>query len=462
VPRCVRQRLSGWGNLPVHEASVYRAHRWHDAIDVVAQACSGRGVIARGLGRSYGDAALNDAGAVLLLTRLDRLLAFDADAGVVECEGGVSLGDLLEVFVPRGWFLPVTPGTKHVTVGGAIAADVHGKNHHRDGSFAAFVLDLRLLTGAAEVVTCSREANQELFWATLGGMGLTGVVLSARLRLRAVRTGYMRVDTVRCASLDEVLQQFEESDRSWPYSVAWIDCMARGRSLGRTILMRADHAAPDELDASRRSAALQVRGAKQRNVPLFAPGALLNPFSVRLFNAGYYALHPARHGQLCHYEPFFYPLDALGHWNRIYGRSGFIQYQVAFPSHSSRVGLIALLEAISKSGRASFLAVLKSFGAPSGGLLSFPLFGHTLALDIPNRGSNFAQFVAGLNRITLAHGGRVYLAKDAFLDPDSFSSMYPAAARFRAVKQQSDPRARFSSSLSRRLGLTHRPCKAAS
>lgn len=444
--------LSGWGNLPRQRASVYRAHRWRDVAEVVAKA-DGRGLIARGLGRSYGDAALNEDGAVLLLTRLDRLLAFDADAGVVECEGGVTLATLLEVFVPRGFFLPVTPGTRHVTVGGAIAADVHGKNHHRDGSLATFVLDLRVLVGSGDVLDCSRSRNSDLFWATVGGMGLTGVILSARLRLRAVRTSYMRVNYRRCADLDAVLEQFERSDRGCQYSVAWIDCMARGRALGRTVHMQADHAAPDDLPPAQRTMPLAPGRARQRNVPFHAPGFVLNPVCVRLFNAAYYARHPDRDAWLCHYAPFFYPLDALGNWNRIYGRRGFTQYQVAFEPAHSRAGLVALLEAIADSGRASFLAVLKSFGAPSGGLLSFPVNGHTLALDLPNRGSGLAQFIARLNRITLAHGGRVYLAKDAFLDAASFRAMYPAAADFLAVKRRVDPLGRFTSSLGRRIGL---------
>jgi decaprenylphospho-beta-D-ribofuranose 2-oxidase len=452
VLRASEQTLSGWGNLRRERASVYRAHRWADVCEVVAKAGS-RGVIARGLGRSYGDAALNEDGTVLLLTRLDRLLAFDADSGVVECESGVSLATLLEVFVPRGFFLPVTPGTKHVTVGGAIATDVHGKNHHRDGSIAAFVLDLRLVTGSGKIVYCSRHENSEVFWATLGGMGLTGVILSARLRLRAVPTSYMRVDCRRCPDLDGVLTQFEQRDRGCQYSVAWIDCMARGRTLGRSVLMQADHAALDELPPAQRSTPLRPARASQRNVPFHAPGFALNPLTVRLFNAAYYARHPDREGQLCHYEPFFYPLDVLGNWNRIYGRRGFTQYQVVFEPKRSRAGLVALLETIASSGRASFLAVLKSFGAPSGGLLSFPTNGHTLALDIPNRGAGFAQFIGRLNHITLQHGGRVYLAKDAFLDAPSFRSMYPAAQRFIAVKRAVDARGCFTSSLARRIEL---------
>jgi FAD/FMN-containing dehydrogenase len=450
--RGLHQNLAGWGNLPVQAACVYRAHRWGDAAEAIRQAGE-RGLIARGLGRSYGDAALNDGGAVLLSTRLDRMLAFDGETGVVECEGGVSLGALLRVFVPRGWFPPVTPGTKHVTVGGAIAADVHGKNHHRDGSFAAHVLDLRLLTGTGRILVCSREAHADAFWATLGGMGLTGVILSARIRLRRIQSSFVLVDQTRCADLDAALEQFEKRDRFYQYSVAWIDCLARGRSLGRTVLMHGNHAPPERLALAQRAAPLALRERRSRNVPFFAPAFLLNRWSVGAFNAAYYAAHPAREAQPCHYEPYFYPLDALGSWNRIYGRRGFIQYQVAFEPAHSRTGLIALLETIAASGRTPFLAVLKAFGPASGGMLSFPRPGYTLALDLPNRGPDLAQFVAELNRATLSHGGRVYLAKDALLDAASFARMYPDADRFRAVQRRLDPAQRFSSSLARRIGL---------
>jgi decaprenylphospho-beta-D-ribofuranose 2-oxidase len=453
MPRGLGQTLAGWGNLPVQGTRVYRAHRWADAAETIRQA-GAHGVIARGLGRSYGDAALNDGGSVLLGTRLDRLLAFDADTGVVECESGVSFGDLLRVFVPRGYFPPVTPGTKHVTMGGAIAADVHGKNHHRDGSFAAHLLDLRLLTASGEILTCSRAEHADAFWATCGGMGLTGMIMSARIRLRPVQSSFLLVDRTRCADLDQALEQFEKCDRFHQYSVAWIDCLARGRSLGRTVLMHANHAAPDQLPSAQRAAPLAWRKRRSRNVPVFAPGFMLNRWSVGAFNAVYYAAHPAREAHLCHFEPFFYPLDALGSWNRIYGRRGFIQYQVAFEPAHSRAGLIAVLDAIAASGRTPFLAVLKAFGQASGGMLSFPRAGYTLALDIPNHGTGLAKFAGSLNRVTLAHGGRVYLAKDAFLDAESFASMYPDADGFRAVKRRLDPSQRFSSSLARRIGLT--------
>jgi FAD/FMN-containing dehydrogenase len=456
MQRPVQQTLSGWGNFPREPAGVYRAHRWRDAVEVLANAPP-RGVAVRGLGRSYGDAALNADGAILLTERLDRLLGFDPASGVLECESGVTFATLLEVFVPRGWFLPVTPGTRHVTVGGAIAADVHGKNHHRDGSLGMFVLDLRLLTGTGDVIDCSREANAEAFWATIGGMGLTGVILSARLRLRPITTSYMRVDTVRVGHLDAALERFEKNDPCYDYSVAWIDCTARGPALGRAVLMHAGHAQAGELGRDEAARPLVAQAPRRaRTVPRFTPGGLLNAHTVQLFNALYYARHPSREGRLCHFDAFFYPLDALAHWNRIYGPRGFIQYQVAFDVARSREGLVALLEAISRSGRASFLAVLKAFGRGSQGLLSFPRSGYTLALDIPHGGEDFGQFVAQLDRITLEHGGRVYLAKDACLDAESFTLMYPAAKRFREVKRRLDPLGRLSSSLARRVGLSER------
>jgi decaprenylphospho-beta-D-ribofuranose 2-oxidase len=450
--RFAEQRLSGWGNYPVQAARVFRPRRWAEALEVIAQT-NGTGVLARGLGRSYGDAALNEGGNVLLSGGFDHFLSFDEATGVVECESGVTFADLLDVFLPRGFFPPVTPGTKHVTIGGAIAADVHGKNHHRDGSIAFAVEDFRLATGTGEIIACSREQNADAFWATIGGMGLTGVILSARIRLKRVSSAYMIVDEERVKDLDAALERFAATDGQYQYSVAWIDCLASGASLGRTVIMQGSHAEPEQLSTTQRTAPFARERGRKLVAPFFAPGFILGPASVRLLNNAYYRSHPSRGGVVCHCERFFYPLDAVANWNRIYGKRGFVQYQVAFESATSRQGLIELLEHVAKSRRASFLAVLKAFGQADEGFISFARPGYTLSLDIANTGPELVALARTLDAIALKHGGRVYLAKDACLSAESFAAMYPGAAQFKAVKQRLDPSGRFSSSLARRVGL---------
>lgn len=455
MPRSVTLQLGGWGNYPVHPASVFRPEKRRELGEILASG-GVRDYISRGLGRSYGDAALNQGGGVILHERLNRFVAFDPSSGAVECEAGVAFADLLEVFVPRGFFPAVTPGTKYLTVGGAIAADVHGKNHHRDGSFASFVDEVRLLTAGGQVLTCSRTQHPEVFWATVGGMGLTGVIVSARLRLAPIETAYLRVDYRRARDLDEALDAFLSSDAGYRYSVAWIDCLASGKSLGRSVLIRGNPAGRAELPEKLRRDPLVVHRPPRKRVPLALPSWVLRPASVRVFNNVYYRRHPTREGAIVHYDPFFYPLDSILHWNRIYGKRGFVQYQAVFPPKSSRAGLIRLLERFAATGRASFLAVLKSFGLGNEGLLSFPFPGHTLALDISYTGADLLRFTDELDRIVLEHGGRVYLAKDACLNAEKCAAMYPNVPRFREIKRQLDPQQRIASSLGRRVGLVER------
>jgi FAD/FMN-containing dehydrogenase len=451
MPRSLKQQLGGWGNFPVQPSHVFRPEKLRD-LTAILTAGGMSSYISRGLGRSYGDAALNDGGGVILHERFNRFLSFDPATGLLGCEAGVSFAEILELFVPRGYFLPVTPGTKHITVGGAIAADVHGKNHHRDGSISSFVESFRLLTPAGPTVECSRTQEPELFWATIGGMGLTGIILSARFRLIPIETSYLRVDYQRVNNLDQALESFLSTDLNYQYSVAWIDCLATGGSLGRSVLIRGSHARAGELSERQRRQPLVAHRRPKRNVPFAFPSLVLNTNSVRAFNALYYAKHRTREGVITHYDPFFYPLDSVMHWNRIYGKRGFVQYQAVLPPRTSREGLIKLLERFSGTGRASFLAVLKSFGDANQGLLSFPTRGYTLALDIPNR-HGLADFVEELDAIVLSHGGRVYLAKDACLNPDKLSVMYPHLSRFKQIKQRVDPRGCLSSSLARRVGI---------
>ena len=446
-------QLGGWGNVTRHTSSVYRPEKLSGVREIVAGNGAGSTLITRGLGRSYGDAAVNQNGAVLLDTRLDRFASFDAGSGLLECEAGVSYQDLLEVFLPRGFFPPVTPGTQFVTLGGAIAADVHGKNHHRDGSIANFVESFDLLTADGETLTCSRGQNPGAFWATLGGMGLTGVLLTAKLRLSRVDSAYVVVDHKKTANLDETLAAFGADDADYQYSVAWIDCLAQGGSLGRSVLMRGNHAKAADLPVDLAADPLNPRGRRRKNMPFHFPSFALSPFTVRLFNNRYYAKHEdGRYIQ--HYSDFFYPLDAVENWNRVYGRRGFYQYQAVFPFEGGDKCLRELMEKLSNAGAASFLAVLKTMGPSSGGILSFPMPGLTLALDVPNNGPFTVALLHDLDQTVLRHNGRVYLAKDACLTAESFRAMYPTLSRFQEIKSQLDPQNRFSSSLSRRLGIT--------
>ena len=442
--------MSGWGNFPACRCRVFRPETWQ-AVQAAVAGAGQQVCISRGMGRSYGDAALAD-GAVIDHTRLNRFLAFDPESGLLECEAGTTLAEIIATFLPRGWFLPTTPGTKFVTIGGAIAADVHGKNHHVDGSFGQAVVDLRLLTARGEVLDCSPRENADVFWATVGGMGLTGAILSARFRLVRTATAYCDVTYRRTANVDETLDLIAETDAQYRYSVAWIDCLARGRSLGRSVLMLGNDAQIADLPAGLGSRPLALPAKRTKTVPCRFPAFVLNPWTVKAFNALYYAAH-ASSRRIVDYDAFFYPLDGVLHWNRIYGRRGFIQYQALFPPETSRRGLIELLERIAASGRASFLAVLKSSGPASQGILSYLHAGHTLALDFPNTGPGLQALLAEWDQLLLKHGGRLYLAKDATTRPDVFSAMYPRLGEFRAVRSRLDPDNRFASSQSQRLGI---------
>ena len=441
--------LSGWGRYPVLDCQVARLRRSDELGDLLAR---NRTLIARGNGRSYGDAALNP-GLTLSMLAMDRLQAFDPDTGLLTCQAGVRLSDILATFVPRGWFPVVVPGTELVTVGGMIAADVHGKNHHRDGSFGAHVESLTLATGDGETRRCSRSENADLFRATLGGMGLTGVILSASFRLRPVDSAFILAETIATRDLDDTLALFEGSgDR--PYSVAWIDCLARGAKLGRSLVSRGGWLARSSLPARLASNPLRVASPARLAVRVDAPSALLNRTSIRLFNALHYRRGRVRGGERpVHYGSFFFPLDRMEAWNRLYGRRGFVQYQCVLPKAESRRGVRALLECVAAAGSGPFLTVLKLFGPAGEGMMSFPLEGYTLALDFPMR----AGTVALLNRLdAIAHarGGRVYLAKDACCAPERVRQGYPRLDEFNAIRTGAARGAhRFASALSRRLGL---------
>jgi len=448
MPNSATKNLAGWGRVPTEECRTFRPEKQRDLHALLREPIT---LIARGLGRAYGDAALNPSG-VVLQERLNRFHAFDESSGVLDCEGGVSFAEIIEIFLPRGWFLPVTPGTKFVSVGGALACDIHGKNHHREGTFSNFVESFDLLIADGGVLRCSREENPDAFWATIGGMGLTGIITRVQFRLRHVQSAFVNVDYERVENLDAALERFDQ-DADYEYSVAWIDCLASGNSLGRAVLMRGRDASVEELSTpAARESPFVLPAKKPKGVPLDFPDFALNPLSIKAFNAVYYAAHPTKNA-IVDFNSFFYPLDAIGNWNRIYGARGFIQYQVALPFESSRAGLIELLEKISSSGHASFLAVLKTFGNANEAPLSFPFAGHTLALDIPMT-DDLPAFVRELDEITLRHNGRVYLAKDALVSPENFRAMYPRLNEWQEIKNQLDPNHKFASSLSRRLKIT--------
>lgn len=411
-------------------------------------------VTPRGLGRSYGDASYDGRGVVLDSRGLDRYVAFDETTGLLRCEAGVSFADIVRTFVPRGWFLPTTPGTQFVTVGGAIAADVHGKNHHRVGSLGEHVVEFMLLLASGEVVRCARDENPDLFFATLGGMGLTGFVVDATIRLSRIETAYVTVDYRRSRCLDDSLEAFEQGDGSYEHSVAWVDCLATGESLGRGVVMRANHATRADLPARASANPLALPPRRPWSVPCAPPVSPLRPWTIRLFNEAFYAAHPDRRA-VVDIGRFFYPLDAVRGWNLLYGPKGFIQYQAFFPRATSMQGLRELLSKVSESGVASFLAVMKSCGKADGGLLSYLEPGHTLALDIPWHGSDahMRELCGAFDAVLLRHGGRIYLAKDALTTAETFRTMYPRLAEFQSVRRRVDPAGRFSSALGRRLGI---------
>jgi decaprenylphospho-beta-D-ribofuranose 2-oxidase len=445
-----RTLLTGWGRTSPSAADVRRPGSPEQIADAVVRA-GPRGVLARGLGRSYGDVAQNAGGIILDLTAMSGIERFDRGAGTITALGGTSLDTLLRAAVPAGWFVPVTPGTRFVTLGGAIANDVHGKNHHRDGAFGAHVLAFDLLTADGEVRTVTPDRDAGTFAASVGGLGLTGVVIRATVRLLPIETSRMRVDTERASDLEDLMARMEAGDDAYRYSVAWIDCLARGRALGRGVLTRADHATAAELDDRARRRPLDYRPRVSPPVPSFVP-ALAMPATARAFNEAWYRAAPReRRDALAPIPGFFHPLDAVASWNRLYGRRGFVQYQFVVPFGAETV-VERVLERLVARRIASFLGVLKRFG-PGAGLLSFPIPGWTLALDLPAGQPGLGAVLATADRDVAEAGGRVYLAKDARLRPELVEEMYPDLERWRAIREHLDPDRRWRSDLERRLRI---------
>ncbi|MBU6514558.1 MAG: FAD-binding oxidoreductase [Acidobacteria bacterium] len=417
---------------------------------VAEELALGGNAIARGLGRSYGDAAQVSGGVVLSNRALGGISAIAPD-GVVTVGAGVSLDELLAVTIPQGWFVPVTPGTRQVSIGGAVAADVHGKNHHRDGSLGDHVLEMRLVTPVGRF-RVSPSVEPELFWATIGGMGLTGVVTTVTLRLLRIETDKVLVDTSRHANLDDVMAAMLSGDDDYRYSVAWVDCMTKGAAMGRAILTRGEHATRRDVT----DPTLEPPGRARLRVPFEAPSHLLNPLSIRAFNEVWFRSAPRqRVGEEQSLGAFFHPLDGVDDWNRLYGRRGFVQYQFAVADAKAEC-VVRAIDRLSSSGVPSFLAVLKRFGPANHAMMSFPISGWTLALDLPVGPSALPEVLDDLDEMVIDAGGRVYLAKDARLRPEAVRVMYPRLPEFLAVKNRVDPRHQLVSDLARRLHVVGR------
>jgi decaprenylphospho-beta-D-ribofuranose 2-oxidase len=448
-----RQSLTGWGrtNATLAEVRELPDHEVAAAIKEVGR----RGALVRGLGRSYGDAAQNAGGVVLRLLGAAHQAVLDERLGTVTVPAGVSIDDLLRLIVPRGFFVPVTPGTRFVTIGGAIASDIHGKNHHVDGSFGNYVESLQLLLADGSVRVVGPHQQPELYWATVGGMGLTGAILQATLALIPIETSRMSVDTTRMPDLDSLLAEMSSSDDDVRYSVAWIDLVAKGRNLGRSVLSRGDHARRDQLGPREAVNPLAYGPRQLLSVPpLVPPMGVLNHATVAAFNEFWFRKSPRRRvGQIVDIGAFFHPLDIVGSWNRLYGSKGMLQYQFVVP-FGQEAAMRTVIERLSASGAASFLAILKRFGAGNAAPLSFPAPGWTLTLDVPGGSRALGDLLHGLDRVVLDAGGRHYFAKDAHTTPEAIRRGYPRLAEWKAIRESVDPQGVWQSDLSRRLGLT--------
>ena len=435
-------KVSNWSNYPTVDRPLIN---WKGKVN---ERINGPW-IPRGLGRCYGDASLGEN--IISTLKHNLFLDFNREKGILTCQSGVSLSEVLELIVPEGWFLPVTPGTKYITVGGALASDVHGKNHHVEGCFGDHVFSCNLITADGRLIECSPQDTPDLFNATRGGMGLTGMIDSVTFKLKKIKTSFINQTHIKAKNLEEIIDLFEEH-KSSTYSMAWIDCLKGGKGFGRSIFMMGEHAAFEELNKQQKRKSLIPHKEKSLIMPLYLPGFVLNKYSIKAFNWFYYHKNLKDHIEnVVHYDGFFYPLDSIKHWNRMYGKRGFVQYQFVLPISNGKEGLMDILQRIRTKGWGSFLAVLKLFGKQDS-LISFPMEGYTLALDFPVRKGLF-EFLDELDQMVLGYGGRIYLSKDARMKSEMFWKGYPHSKEFYSIVKKYNGENTISSFLSNRLEI---------
>ena len=439
-------KLSGWGRTAWSDTHLVNVDR-----NELVNGLAGREpMIAHGLGRSYGDCAVIAGGQTI---KTDTWLGMSMNDGILTAGSGVTLESIMEQWLPHGWFVPVTPGTRFVTVGGAIASDIHGKNHHKDGTFGSHVVQLDLLVANGDVLTVSPKVEPEIFWATVGGMGLTGAIISAKIRMIQVETSRMRTVTSRFANVHDLMSAMIVSDKENRYSVAWIDMLAKGKNLGRAVLSNGDHASISDLSRRDRNTPLAYVPKQRIHSPKWFPNGLLNNLTVRLFNEMWFQKSPRRSKVAIQtISKFFHPLDGVEGWNRMYGSTGFIQYQFVVPDSTAHL-VPEIIEMFVRAKCPVFLSVLKRFGDQNSGLLSFPLKGWTLAVDVSASFYGLSELLDEMDSRVVNAGGRIYLSKDSRMNPYYLGSMYPRLNEFLAVKNRIDPGHVFTSNLSLRLGL---------
>lgn len=411
-------KIHNWGIYPIIDANVIELQNYEEAAQKIATETK---VIARGNGRCYGDSALQKT--IVSTLRFNKIISFDTDSGVMKCESGVLLSEILKVAVPKGFFLPVTPGTKFITVGGAVASNIHGK--HKSSTFSQYVESFELINENGEILFCSNKNNAEIFRNTMGGMGLTGIIATVTFRLKKIETSYIYQKALKAENLDELLNYLEKY-KDYTYSVAWIDCGTQGKAMGRSVLTIGEFAALDELNEKQRKNPLKLHSEKLINVPFMFPSFTLNKFSIQAFNFLYFHKQLSKESDsIIHYNTFFYPLDILDNWNRVYGKNGFTQYQFVIPFERGKEGLKKILQKITQSGSGSFLAVLKTFGESDiqASSLSFPMAGYTLALDFKITPSAL-KLLDELDKLVLEYGGRLYLTKDVRMSKEMFEKTY--------------------------------------
>ncbi len=441
-------KVTNWGNNPIVDANFFEPRDYNSAKDFVQ---TQDGMIPRGMGRSYGDSALSSN--ILSSLKLNKFISFNKATGALTCESGVTFDDILKTFVPKGWFLPVTPGTKFITVGGAIGSDIHGKNHHNEGTFSNHLIAFDLLLASGEIIHCSRGENEEIFWATCGGMGLTGFILKATFLLKPIQTAFIRQKAIKTRNLDELMEK-TEANANHTYTVSWLDCLASGNSFGRGIVLCGEHATKEELNEKQLRNPYLTHCDPKLVIPFNFPSFTLNNFTVKAFNMLYYNKTLKKVTEdIIHYDPYFYPLDMVHQWNRIYGKQGIAQYQFVVPYKVSKEVIKEVLIKTQKSGLASFLSVLKLFGKQRENYIRFPKEGYTLTLDFPISEKSI-KLMNEIDEIVLRNDGRLYLTKDGRMPKESFYKGYPEADKFKKLINEINPGNKFRSLQSQRIELT--------